>query len=79
VKPDLTGFTQNFDYGCGSWTGGKLQNPAEVDSVPLDPGPPLPPNMRCNYTSYPEKKTLLTITHCSLYTINSFALGRSAA
>jgi len=30
-------------------------------------------------TLYPEQKTLLTIKHCSLYTISSFVLGRSAA
>ena len=56
-EPDRTGFTQNFDSASGSWSGGKLQNPAGVDSVPLAPLPPLPPNMHCNHTSYPEQKT----------------------
>jgi len=74
-----SGFTQNFDSGSGSWSGRKLQNPAGVDSVPLDPWPPLPPNMHCNYTLYSEQKNLLTITYSPLYTTSSFALGRSTA
>ena len=74
-----TGFTQNFDSGSSSWSGRKLQNPAGVDSVPLDPWQPLPPNMHCNYTLYPEQKTFTNYQALFLYTISSFALGRSAA
>ena len=51
MKPSLSGFTQTFDW---VWilVREKIAKSCRSDSIPLDPWPPLPPNMHCNYTLY---------------------------